>query len=102
MPWLQRLRLKVLAIVVGVTLTAIALVSLASFPAWPVAGFAVATVVVALNRLTVRLAEPVCWVCGGDLSSEPVGTHGRTCRTCGAVNQSLARRRRHGRDGARD
>lgn len=82
---MERIRLRALAILLGLGLAVVAMLSLTSLPAWPVVGFAVATVAVALNSVTQRLKSPVCWGCGGDIARLPSGEHGVTCPTCGTV-----------------
>jgi len=89
--WLSKLRLRLLVFVIGVPLAAFAAMSLS--PSWlaiPVVGVAVYAVALGLQKASSRLAQPTCWTCGADLSSEPEGDHGRACPSCGALHQSLA------------
>lgn len=90
MTWMHRLRLRVLALIVGAAFTAIGIISFAAMPVWPVIGVAVAAVAVAFSSVTSRLAHPVCWGCGQDIATQPLGEYGATCPHCGAVNQPLA------------
>jgi|GEM_PF-725383 len=85
--WFRKIRVRVLAVAVGVALTAIALLGLTSLPAWPVIGVAVAAVAVAVNTIGSRLAHPTCLGCGRDLDGLPAGTYGVACPDCGTINQ---------------
>ncbi len=87
--WMEQIRLKAFAIVVATILAAIGVIAWSTLPAWPVIGISVAVVAVALNRVAVRLNEPVCWSCGGGMKNQPIGQHGSICPSCGAVNQPL-------------
>ena len=90
MSWMHRVRLRVLALIVGVVFTAIGVISFAAMPVWPVIGVAVAAVAVAFSSVTARLTHTVCWGCGKDITSQPLGEYGAACPHCGAVNQPLA------------
>jgi hypothetical protein len=83
---LHRIRLKVFALLVGMTLAVIGAVSWAALPVWPVLGVAVATVAFVVNSLTSRLNDPVCWTCGDDLSKQASGEYGIMCPKCGSLN----------------
>src|ERR1043165_1772972 len=85
-PLLHRIRLKVFALLVGITLAVIGAVSWAALPIWPVIGVAVATVAFVVNSLTSRLSEPLCWTCGEDLSRQAAGEYGLMCPSCGSLN----------------
>jgi hypothetical protein len=87
MTWVHKIRLRMLAILVGVVLTAIGVISFAAAPVWPVLGVAFATVAVVLNTMTSKLAAPVCWGCGQDISKQPSGEYGVMCPTCGTLSQ---------------
>lgn len=89
--WMRKLRLRVLAFLTGVGLAALAIVSFTSIPAWPIVGVAVACAAVAINSIASRLDQPICYSCGGDISKEPIGVHGRICRSCGAINEARER-----------
>jgi len=88
MSWMHKIRLRVLALLVATTLAAIGAVSLAALPVWPVVGFAVATVALAINGMTSRLNHPVCWGCGGDIAKIPSGEYGVICPACGSITQA--------------
>lgn len=83
---LQRIRLRVLALLVGTTLAVIGLVSFAAWPVWPVVGVAVATVAIAVNTMAHRLSQPVCYSCGKELTKRDPGEHGVVCEQCGSLN----------------
>jgi len=84
--WLHRIRLRVFALLVGATLAAIAAVSWAALPVWPVVGVAVATFAFVFNGMTSRLNHPVCWTCGADLARHNAGEYGVMCPACGSLN----------------
>jgi len=90
--WIHRLRLRVLAWMLGIGLAGIALVSWLAVPAWPVVGFAVAVVVATVSSMTSRLASPTCLSCGNNLSDALAGEHGLVCPECGAITRTLALR----------
>lgn len=73
MTWMHRLRLKVLAIALGVALTAIALISLTTIPAWPIVGVAFAAAAVVVNQMSSRLSGTICHGCGTDIAGVPGG-----------------------------
>lgn len=87
MNWLQRLRLKMLAIVGALLLVAFGLVTVVSLPVWAAVGTAVAALALAVNTMASRLDSPTCLDCGTDLTGEPAGLYGVICPGCGAVNQ---------------
>jgi hypothetical protein len=89
--WMRKLRLRAMAFLVGVGLAALAMISLTSIPAWPIVGVAVACVAVALNSMASRLDRPVCYSCGTNIANEPIGVHGRICRSCGSINEARDR-----------
>ncbi len=88
---LHRLRLRAAAIVAATILAGFAVVSLAGLPAWPVVGVAVATLAVAVNKLTSRLHGAPCMGCGHDLSKVEPTAYGLPCPHCGTLNQYLPR-----------
>ncbi len=90
MTWMHRLRLKVLAIALGVALTAIALISLTTIPAWPIVGVAFAAAAVVVNQMSSRLSGTICHGCGTDIAGVPGGQYGVTCPSCGHLTQTLA------------
>lgn len=87
MIWMSRIRLRVLAFLLGVTLTAIALLSLTALPALPVVGVAFAAVAVAVNSMTSRLKHSVCHGCGQPLGDAPTGQYGVVCSNCGSLTR---------------
>lgn len=87
MNWMSRIRLRTLAVVLGIALFALGAISLTAIPAWPIVGVAVACVAVVVNRIAARLDQPVCLVCGSNIGDQPGGEHGVACAQCGSVNQ---------------
>jgi len=87
--WMHRLRLKVFALALGLGLTAFALISWTTIPAWPIVGVAVATVAVVINKMSVRLSHPTCHGCGADIEGLPGSQYGVACPTCGHLTQRL-------------
>lgn len=85
--WMSKIRLRALALALGIAVFTLGVISLTTIPAWPIVGVAVACVAVGLNRIAARLDQPVCLTCGTDISALPTGHHGRVCPTCGAVDQ---------------
>ncbi len=92
-PMLAHIRLRVLAIVVGVVLAVVGVVSFAAWPIVPVLGVAIITVAAAVNSATARLAAPVCTTCGEKLPGATEGDrvlksgpYGVVCEACGALN----------------
>lgn len=88
MTWLYKLRLRVLAIALGLALAAVGLLSIWTLPAWPVFGVTFAVVAVAVNTLGARLSKPTCLNCGHDLSDAPASAYGVTCQSCGQIQAS--------------
>jgi hypothetical protein len=85
MTWMHKIRLRVLGLLLGLVLAAIATISLTTVPAWPVIGVAFATLAIAVNKLTTRLSQPTCWGCGTDLASADEGIYGVECPSCGLL-----------------
>jgi tRNA(Ile2) C34 agmatinyltransferase TiaS len=90
---MERIRLRVMAVLLGTSLAAIAMISLTSLPAWPVVGVAVATVAMMVNKVTSRLRSPVCWGCGGSIEGQASGEYGVTCPDCGTLTPKSDARR---------
>lgn len=90
MTYIHRLRLRVLAWLLGIILAGFAAVSWMALPAWPVVGVAVAMVVATVSTMTNRLKAETCYSCGEDMRHVQAGEHGRACPTCGAVGFTLA------------
>lgn len=93
MNWIHKVRLRVLAIVLGMTLAAMAAVSWAAWPVLPVVGVAVAAAAMAVNKVSSRLSHPTCWACGADLRGQPSGEYGVGCPSCGAISRPVVERR---------
>lgn len=88
MPWMQRIRLRVLAIVGAIAFAAFGAIAWMALPALPVVGVAIITVAAAVNTMTSRLADPVCLSCGTTIAADAqTGVYGRICGNCGAINQ---------------
>lgn len=87
--WFRKLRLRALAILVGVALTALAIASFLSLPAWPVIGVAVATVAVVISQMASKLSQPLCLHCGDNLAGQPSSDHGVICPGCGTLNDRM-------------
>lgn len=85
MIWMSRLRLRVLAFVLGIALTAIGILSLTALPALPVVGVAFAAAAVAVNSATHKLRHAVCHGCGQPLGNAPSGNYGAVCPGCGSL-----------------
>lgn len=85
MDWMARIRFRVLAFLLGLTLAVLGTISLTALPAWPVVGVAFAAAAVAVNHMTSRLKAPVCHGCGVELPDEPPGAYGVVCAECGFV-----------------
>lgn len=82
-----KVRLRVLAFMVGVPLAALAAILLT--PGWltlPVVGVAVYTMAMGVKQATTRLEHPLCWTCEADLSGLAISEHGVPCPGCGALN----------------
>lgn len=91
MSWMRKLRLKVYAVLAAVALAGFAVVSWTTAPVWPVVFGAVAVVAVCVNTMTSKLRIPTCWMCGHDVSQEPMGAYGRICPNCGTVSEPSVR-----------
>lgn len=87
--WFRKLRLRALAILVGAGLTALAIASFLSLPAWPVIGVTVATVAVVISQMASKLSQPLCLQCGMNLAGQPSSDHGVICPGCGTLNDRL-------------
>lgn len=83
---MQRIRVRVLWVLAGVLATAVGVIVWTTLPVWPVVGVAVATLVVAVNKLTTKISPETCYGCGLSLKDQPPGEHGRLCPTCGTIN----------------
>ncbi|MEM1072745.1 MAG: hypothetical protein AAGH71_07985 [Planctomycetota bacterium] len=83
---LHKLRLRALAVVVGLILAAVGVVSVVSAPAWPIVAGAVAIAAVAVNSVASRLTKTICIGCGQSLAESPVGQYGAVCPSCGTIS----------------
>jgi hypothetical protein len=83
--FMHRLRLRALAVTVGLGLAVVAAVSLVSAPLWPMLAGAVAIACVAVSSVTSRLSHRVCLGCGRGLDGVPVGQYGAICPGCGTI-----------------
>lgn len=88
--WFRTLRVRALAVLVGAMLTALAIASFLSLPAWPVIGVAVATVAVVISQMASKLSQPVCLHCGVNLAGQPSSDHGVICPGCGTLNDRMS------------
>jgi|GEM_PF-1399353 len=95
---MHRIRLRVLAVLVGLALAGIGAVSFAAVPIWTVVGVAVAAAAVAVNTMASRIGQETCLACGADLSNEPIGAYGVICPECGSLTEPRDPRlaKRHG------
>lgn len=87
MPFLNRLRLRVFAVLAGLITAVVAALSLTAWPAVPVIGVALLTAAALVNGMTARLADPTCVGCGRDLAGQASGQYGVVCPDCGAITQ---------------
>ncbi|MEM8756860.1 MAG: hypothetical protein AAGF47_03665 [Planctomycetota bacterium] len=83
--FLYKLRLRAFAVLVGLSLAAVGVVSMVSAPVWPVVAGAVAIAAVVVNTVASRLTQPVCIGCGTVLDNQPVGQYGVVCPSCGTI-----------------
>lgn len=93
MNWFHKIRLRVLAVLLGGILAAFALINFLAWPVLPVVGATVLTVAAMVHGFTSRLGEPNCWKCGGNLGNQPTGEYGAVCPRCGSINQQVGQRR---------
>lgn len=87
--FMERIRLKAMAVVLAVIVAAVGVIAWSTIPAWPVIGVGVAVVAVALNSIGSRLEKSVCYGCGQSMSGQPIGERGSICPNCGTINQPL-------------
>ena len=86
MNWFQQVRFRVIAIVLGVLITGLAVASVSTMPMWPVLGATIAVFAVAVNTFGARLSADICYHCGTDLKDLPSGEHGVVCTKCGKLS----------------
>lgn len=82
---IHRLRLRVLGLLLGLVLAALATISLTAIPAWPVVGVAVAAAYVGVNRIMARITPSSCPSCGHNLQGLGASANGIVCPECGSV-----------------
>lgn len=87
--WFYKTRLRVFAVLVAACLAVFGVLTWAALPVVPVVGVAILTVAAVVNQMTSRLADPVCYQCGGDLDTSSTGCYGVICSGCGAVNEAV-------------
>jgi predicted RNA-binding Zn-ribbon protein involved in translation (DUF1610 family) len=88
-PVLQKIRLRVLAIVAAGVLGVVGVLSFAAWPVLPVVGVAIITVAAAVNTATARLSDTACMSCGKSVGNAEAGPYGVICPSCGAVTRTL-------------
>lgn len=91
--WLHKLRLRSLAVVLGLALGALAVIGWLSVPVLPALGVALITAAALVNTMASRLADATCAGCGRDLAGSVAGTYGVICPDCGSINQHIDERR---------
>ena len=84
--WVSRLRFKTLLWTVAIVAATTAAIALTSVSWVPVVGAACAAMVMSVNKAHARMARPICWNCGHDVSKEPMSGYGRACPGCGSLN----------------
>ena len=91
MQWMLKLRLRVFALLVALTILVFGVVGMLSVGVVPAVGAALAIAVTMVNSMTARLDTMTCAGCGVSIESLPAGTHGIACKGCGTVNHPLMR-----------
>ncbi len=86
MLWMQKLRLRVFALIAALVLLVFGVVSMFAVPVLPAVGVAITIVVTVVNTMTARLADMTCTGCGKSIAQLPAGTHGIACTDCGTIN----------------
>ncbi len=86
MKLLEKARVRVVWLMVGICATTLGVIAWTTIPAWPVLGVAVATLVVAINSLTTRLDKDRCLACGHTLRDARWSEHGGLCTKCNQIN----------------
>lgn len=86
MPYLAKLRLRVFAVLVGLTLGVIGVVGMLSVPVLPALGVALVAAAAVVNSMTAKLGAVTCAGCGTSIAAMPAGTYGITCTGCGTIN----------------
>ena len=83
---MQKLRLRVFALIAALAFLAFGAVSVFAVPVLPAVGVAITLAVTMVNTMTSRLADMTCNGCGESIAQLPAGTHGIACDKCGAIN----------------
>lgn len=86
MQWMLKLRLRVFALLVALTILVFGVVGMLSVGVVPAVGAALAIAVTVVNSMTSRLDTMTCAGCGSSIDALPAGTHGIACKGCGTVN----------------
>ncbi len=86
MLWMQRLRLRVFAMLVALALLVVGVVGMLSVPVLPALGVALTIAVTMVNTMASRLSTMTCTGCGQSIERAPAGTHGIACADCGTIN----------------
>lgn len=86
MLWMQRLRLRVFALLVALVILVFTVVGMLSIPVLPAVGVALTIAVTMVNSMTSRLDALTCAGCGTSIEKLPAGTHGIACMNCGTIN----------------
>lgn len=82
---LDKARVRMAWVVVGVVATATGVVLLNIAPVLPVLGVAVATLALAVHGVASRIKADACKACGASLARAPIGEHGVMCPGCGQL-----------------
>lgn len=87
--WFGKLRRHAAAWVITIAALAVATISIAGLPAWPVVLGAVAVAATVVNTIAARLHTDklTCLTCAEDLTNQAAGTYGVICPKCGSINQ---------------
>ena len=86
MLWMQKLRLRVFALLAGLALLVVTVVGVFAVPVLPAIGVAVTIALTMVNSMASRLEHMTCTGCGQDIAQLPAGTHGIACDKCGTIN----------------
>lgn len=86
MLWMQKLRLRVFALLAALAILVFGVVSVFAIPVLPAVGVAIGIAVTMVNSMTARLSHMTCTGCGQDIAQLPAGTHGIACDKCGTIN----------------
>lgn len=85
MCFLQKLRLRVFAVLVALLFGVIGVVGWLSVPVLPAIGVALVAAFSMVNSMTAKLSTVTCSGCGSDLSTTSTNTYGNTCKNCGTT-----------------